>query len=139
AIILDIINNKREKIIPNTPLDYVCLYKECWSYIPAKRPTLDEVLIKLKMLSAETSIEFMINDMNTDNSIKSRVGKHYSSVDEIIKESNINFYNESSDFEQISENKFGQVEKAYWKSRGLIVTLNNLNIDETNIHEVIKE
>ncbi|CAG8494285.1 25139_t:CDS:2 [Dentiscutata erythropus] len=134
-MILEIINNKREKIISNTPLDYVSLYEECWSSMPAKRPTLDEVLIKLKMLSAETTIEFIVNNMDIDtkdNSIKVNIEKKYSSVDEIIKESGVNFYNEFSDFEKVGEN-------TYWKSRGLIVTLNNLNIDETVIRESIKE
>ncbi|CAB4438196.1 unnamed protein product [Rhizophagus irregularis] len=38
----------RETIVPNTPLDYSILYTECWDNEPDNRPTMDQVVAKLK-------------------------------------------------------------------------------------------
>ncbi|RIB19914.1 kinase-like domain-containing protein [Gigaspora rosea] len=43
AVILKIINNEKEKVIPGTPTDYSELYKSCWSSDPDKRPTLEKI------------------------------------------------------------------------------------------------
>ncbi|CAG8769438.1 8591_t:CDS:2 [Cetraspora pellucida] len=62
-IINNILHNKREKTIENTPLHYANLYKCCWSTEPNLRPALDKILIELDELSAEP-VEFIINNIN---------------------------------------------------------------------------
>ncbi|RIB16440.1 hypothetical protein C2G38_1510708 [Gigaspora rosea] len=39
----------------------------CWSSDPTQRPTLDSILTKLKKSSTETSIEYMINNIDFDS------------------------------------------------------------------------
>ncbi|CAG8591133.1 1750_t:CDS:2, partial [Dentiscutata heterogama] len=67
TIILEISQNKREKIIVNTPSDYANLIEKCWSSDPDQRPTLDEILIKLENLSNKTTIEFITNENIKNN------------------------------------------------------------------------
>ncbi|CAG8594907.1 7904_t:CDS:10 [Dentiscutata erythropus] len=83
AIIVEISQNKREKIIDNTPSDYAYLIEKSWSSDPDQRPTLDQILIKLENLSKETAIHWIYlikglteNTLNTcecyeDNKIES--------------------------------------------------------------------
>ncbi|KAF0558407.1 kinase-like protein [Gigaspora margarita] len=67
AIILEILNNNREKIIDSTPLNYSNLYKKCWASEPKQRPTLNEISDELENLSSETTIEFITNTICKDN------------------------------------------------------------------------
>src|SRR5688572_28454069 len=39
-LILNILQNKREEIVTNTPKTYSDLYAECWNDDPNKRPTI---------------------------------------------------------------------------------------------------
>ncbi|RIB24829.1 kinase-like domain-containing protein [Gigaspora rosea] len=48
AIIIKISQEKREKIIPGTPIDYAKLYMRCWDSEPEKRPTSEEILTELE-------------------------------------------------------------------------------------------
>ncbi|CAG8804529.1 9783_t:CDS:2, partial [Dentiscutata erythropus] len=48
-------------MIPNTPTNYITLYNKCWLEDSNKRPTLDEILNELDILSTE-SIKFIMND-----------------------------------------------------------------------------
>ncbi|KAF0451492.1 kinase-like protein [Gigaspora margarita] len=61
-IIQKISRNEREKIIPNTPSDYVNLYEKCWSTEPDERPTLNKISIDLDKLSLET-VKFITNNI----------------------------------------------------------------------------
>ncbi|CAG8788430.1 11230_t:CDS:2, partial [Dentiscutata erythropus] len=67
TIILEISQNKREKIIANTPSDYANLVEKCWSSDPDQRPTLDQILIELENLSNKTTIEFITNENIKNN------------------------------------------------------------------------
>ncbi|CAB4415715.1 unnamed protein product [Rhizophagus irregularis] len=41
----------RETPIPHTPREYVDIYTECWNGVPEKRPTMQQVVAKLKTIS----------------------------------------------------------------------------------------
>ncbi|CAG8805385.1 11491_t:CDS:2, partial [Racocetra persica] len=56
-----ILQKNREKVVANTPLDYVNLYEMCCSFEPDQRPTLDIILSKLNKLSGVATIKFIIN------------------------------------------------------------------------------
>ncbi|CAG8502760.1 8368_t:CDS:2, partial [Gigaspora rosea] len=55
-----------KEIIPGTPQEYVDIYKNCWSPEPEKRPKLNDILSNLDRLSAETSVEFIINKIKSN-------------------------------------------------------------------------
>ncbi|CAG8449047.1 16668_t:CDS:2, partial [Cetraspora pellucida] len=57
-------HEESKKPIANTPSDYVKLYKDCRSSNLDQRPTLDEILLRLKNLSKTTTIEFISNDIS---------------------------------------------------------------------------
>ncbi|RIB01226.1 kinase-like domain-containing protein [Gigaspora rosea] len=63
-IVIKISKNEREKVVPNTPTNYVNLYKKCWSTDPNNRPELKDVLFELKKLAEEETIEFITNEIN---------------------------------------------------------------------------
>ncbi|CAG8441211.1 14352_t:CDS:2 [Funneliformis caledonium] len=57
--LIDIVNGKREKPIPNTNPEFVKLYKECWKHEPDERPVICQYDIDEKQLHKE-----MINNIN---------------------------------------------------------------------------
>ncbi|RIB15685.1 hypothetical protein C2G38_2191837 [Gigaspora rosea] len=61
-----IFRGDREEIIHGTPQEYVDIYKNCWSPEPEKRPKLNDILSNLDRLSAETSVEFIINKIKSN-------------------------------------------------------------------------
>ncbi|CAG8691753.1 13258_t:CDS:2, partial [Cetraspora pellucida] len=51
----------REQTIPGTPIDFVSLYKKCWNAEPKERPTINEILENLSLMSKKETIQFIIN------------------------------------------------------------------------------
>ncbi|EXX56247.1 uncharacterized protein OCT59_003182 [Rhizophagus irregularis] len=47
---VEISQGLREKIVPETPSDYVNLYTECWNSEPDNRPTMNQVVERLKLM-----------------------------------------------------------------------------------------
>ncbi|CAI2189975.1 14846_t:CDS:2, partial [Funneliformis geosporum] len=47
----DIIQGRREKIIPDTPIEYSSLYTKCWKYEPKERPHIKQIVNNLDQLS----------------------------------------------------------------------------------------
>ncbi|UZO03058.1 uncharacterized protein OCT59_023471 [Rhizophagus irregularis] len=46
----------REKIVPNTPINYSNLYTECWNCEPDDRPNMDQVIAKLKAIITKSNV-----------------------------------------------------------------------------------
>ncbi|CAG8494265.1 25138_t:CDS:2 [Dentiscutata erythropus] len=145
---------KREKIIENTPEEYASLYSKCWSSNLTDRPTPDEILNELEKLLTGVSVESITNNLVTHNylyeetenyKVNNKFKEYYLLIEKIINDSMINFfdYDEFINFEKICENGHEKIQKAYWKSRELTVTLHNikigLNINKEIIQEYIKK
>ncbi|POG77709.1 kinase-like domain-containing protein [Rhizophagus irregularis DAOM 181602=DAOM 197198] len=58
---LEISQGLREEPAPNTPKDYVEIYTECWNGEPDKRPTINQIVERLKTIMTKTNIS-MEND-----------------------------------------------------------------------------
>ncbi|KAG0273984.1 hypothetical protein BGZ95_010207 [Linnemannia exigua] len=54
---VSILNGKREQPVEGTPAGYQELYEQCWETDPAKRPTLEEVLVTLTKVKEGMSAE----------------------------------------------------------------------------------
>ncbi|GBB88263.1 hypothetical protein RclHR1_01480028 [Rhizophagus clarus] len=52
---VEISQGSREKIVPDTPTDYVNLYTECWDSEPIFRPTMKKVVERLKLMVSSTN------------------------------------------------------------------------------------
>ncbi|CAG8666161.1 25692_t:CDS:2, partial [Dentiscutata erythropus] len=81
-IAFKIASGVRENIIDNTPLGYAKLIESCWSADPNQRPFLNKVLDELNRLSTETTVEFIINRINSSN--KNILANSNISVDEVF-------------------------------------------------------
>ncbi|CAI2167930.1 6429_t:CDS:2 [Funneliformis geosporum] len=51
CLALEILNGLRESTVPETPIEYAKLYNECWDSGPEKRPLMNEVVERLRMIS----------------------------------------------------------------------------------------
>ncbi|GES90923.1 kinase-like domain-containing protein [Rhizophagus clarus] len=61
SLALEILLGLREDPIPNTPRDYIELYKDCWDGEPDNRPTTEQIFIKLrKILTRNTNADGLI-------------------------------------------------------------------------------
>ncbi|POG65435.1 kinase-like domain-containing protein [Rhizophagus irregularis DAOM 181602=DAOM 197198] len=56
SLFIQISQDYRETIVPGTPIDYSNLYTECWNGVPDNRPTMDQVVVKLKTTLANSNI-----------------------------------------------------------------------------------
>ncbi|CAB5302771.1 unnamed protein product [Rhizophagus irregularis] len=74
GLVMRILQGYRETIVPNTPSDYSKLYTECWNSEPDNRPTMDQVVVKLKEIIMKTNV--IVNSqmrIDSDNVDKSNV------------------------------------------------------------------
>ncbi|KAF0515144.1 kinase-like protein [Gigaspora margarita] len=148
AVILEVLQDKRERTIPNTPSSYADLYMRCWSSDPTQRPTLDSILTKLKKFSTETSIKYMINNIVLDSHLSSDYSQNSAMlelIEKTISDGYINYleYNNFTDPIEIDVGGFGKGFKHEWKDSESTVVLKCLNVDtslnEKNIKDFINE
>ncbi|CAB4474128.1 unnamed protein product [Rhizophagus irregularis] len=66
GLIYEISEGLREVPIPDTPSDYVSLYKECWNGEPDKRPIMSEVVNRLRNISCAINNTEIVR-MGTNN------------------------------------------------------------------------
>ncbi|CAB4479807.1 unnamed protein product [Rhizophagus irregularis] len=75
----------REKIIPNTSIDYEKLYTECWDGEPDNRPSINEVVKRLKTITHQ-------QNENINNITYQISNENSTSLNELNEESLINNY-----------------------------------------------
>ncbi|GBC22043.2 kinase-like domain-containing protein [Rhizophagus irregularis DAOM 181602=DAOM 197198] len=72
SLIYSILQGKREEIIPDTPIDYSNLYTDCWNGEPSKRPSIHEVVDRLRkfVINSNRITIYQQNDMSNQTNIK---------------------------------------------------------------------
>ncbi|CAB4379616.1 unnamed protein product [Rhizophagus irregularis] len=69
-LMYEISQGQREKVIPNTPDDYVNLYTECWNGEPDNRPSMHEVVERLKTFISNSNIQTNHHQQNDNTKVK---------------------------------------------------------------------
>ncbi|CAG8818062.1 2844_t:CDS:1, partial [Gigaspora rosea] len=64
-----ILQNKREKMIANTPTEYANLCTKCWSFEQDQHPSSNEIKISLEKLSTEITSNVVENNIIIDNDV----------------------------------------------------------------------
>ncbi|RGB40050.1 kinase-like domain-containing protein [Rhizophagus diaphanus] len=78
-LVLEILQGLREEPIPDTLEDYVDIYTECWNGEPDKRPTINQVVERLKALNFNpTNIDTL---SNIDNSLHGEMIQNFDKMD----------------------------------------------------------
>ncbi|CAG8831526.1 11643_t:CDS:2, partial [Racocetra persica] len=94
-LVFRIFKGERERVISNTPTNYVNIYTKCWSTDPDRRPTLEEILICLEECAKET-IGFI------ENKIDGNEIKMYSELEQLNINSSEEEIKERSDEQNVS-------------------------------------
>ncbi|CAB4413983.1 unnamed protein product [Rhizophagus irregularis] len=69
GLALSILQGLRETPIPNTSIDYIKIYTDCWNIEPDNRPTINQVVDELKSMMTKENIiieDFHLYDNNKD-------------------------------------------------------------------------
>ncbi|GBC02718.1 hypothetical protein RclHR1_04780005 [Rhizophagus clarus] len=83
GLIYDISQGRRETIVPDTPIDYSNLYTECWNNEPSKRPSIDEVANRLRIIisNSNSTTIYQQNDISDQTNPKVNENLTPNSVD----------------------------------------------------------
>ncbi|CAB4477942.1 unnamed protein product [Rhizophagus irregularis] len=125
---LEISQGRREEPIPNTPESYIKIYTECWDIEPDNRPTINQVLERLKAFITKTT-----ENHQTESNLQSTStdGQNFNPIN--IDTSNINnsLHGEMS---QIIEN----FDKINTKEMVLYTSLTNEDIStEKKLNKIV--
>ncbi|EXX57134.1 uncharacterized protein OCT59_024735 [Rhizophagus irregularis] len=132
SLVMQISKGYREKIISDTPIDYSNLYTECWNGEPKNRPSMNQVVDKLKSIITKTHItESQIIQKNDKMNIKEteptiqNINRAIFEEDlSIVIDELINLY-----FEEVNKGKEENVRKQF-----VIDYINNSNISSQEIY-----
>ncbi|CAB5381506.1 unnamed protein product [Rhizophagus irregularis] len=81
---LEISQGLGEKPIPNTPDDYIKVYTDCWSGEPVNRPTINQVVERLKTIIEKSNVTTTIDtSTNIDNSLHGELSQVNQTFDKI--------------------------------------------------------
>ncbi|GBB88059.1 hypothetical protein RclHR1_01460009 [Rhizophagus clarus] len=119
-----ILQGYREPIIPDTPADYVKLYTECWDSEPDNRPSMINVVNRLKMINLQS------------NARKESVNNQLTS--ELNRVENLPYPNPEKDFISIvnktTEYIFETINKGLLGKLHILDYFKNNNIDSLEIY-----
>ncbi|EXX64377.1 uncharacterized protein OCT59_024038 [Rhizophagus irregularis] len=115
SLMYKISQGRRETTVPNTPNDYSSLYSECWNNEPSERPTIHEVVNRLKVFISNSNNvtiyqQHDISDQphpipNTPNSIRNSLhGELFQTIQDFTNMNTNEMDNITSINKQINEN-----------------------------------
>ncbi|CAB4413990.1 unnamed protein product [Rhizophagus irregularis] len=93
CLALNIIQGLRETSVHNTPEEYIKIYADCWNTEPDDRPTINQIVEKLKVLITKENI--IIKDFHLYDDIQS-LNSQQPVLDVKISESTNSLYGELS-------------------------------------------
>ncbi|RIA94295.1 kinase-like domain-containing protein [Glomus cerebriforme] len=128
GLAMEILQGLRETPVPDTPEAYVKIYTDCWNSEPDDRPTINQVVDKLKALIAKDMKEFKFYDSNEW-------------IEEAISKKHIKYYEYKNFYEigKIGRGNFGKVYRAKWKNSGQYFALKCLFNDDVTIKKIKHE
>lgn len=118
-ILNKIYNHEREMSINGTPVDYINIYKKCWSDDPDERPKLVDIIEVLNRL-LKTTVDFVLINKNIRNlstklwdifKIETNIGKEFLQISRMIRVS-IEEYQETPEiiFKLLNDEKNNNLE-----------------------------
>ncbi|GET04524.1 kinase-like domain-containing protein [Rhizophagus clarus] len=75
GLAMRILQGHRETVVPNTSTDYSNIYTECWNSEPDNRPTMNQVVARLKEIIMRLNI--IVNSQKPDNADESNIDSSY--------------------------------------------------------------
>ncbi|CAB4415523.1 unnamed protein product [Rhizophagus irregularis] len=127
---LEISQGRREEPIPNTPENYIKIYTECWDIEPDNRPTINQVLERLKAFITKTT-ENHQTELNLQSTLTDE--QKFNPINIDISNINNSLHGEMS---QIIENFV----KINTKEIVVYTTLTNENISsEKNLSKIVSD
>ncbi|GBC06909.1 hypothetical protein RclHR1_07130008 [Rhizophagus clarus] len=121
GLVIGILQGLKEKVNPDTPIDYKNLFTECWDYEPDKRPSIHEVVERLKIIIDKQ--DEIIGEAPSCDKIPSHEEINKEDLNEIINDIVIKI-------DEITG-------KTNEESRQLFYFLNYLNIYNINTKEIL--
>ncbi|RIA98213.1 kinase-like domain-containing protein [Glomus cerebriforme] len=78
SLTLEILKGLKETPVPDTPEDYIKIYTDCWNCEPDKRPTINQVVDRLKIFITKENI--IIKD-HISNDLENIISNYENSID----------------------------------------------------------
>ncbi|RGB29908.1 kinase-like domain-containing protein [Rhizophagus diaphanus] len=136
-LIMEISKGLRETPIPHTPREYVNIYTECWNGEPEKRPTMQQVVAKLKTIRSTTDTMPIITPMCT-SPIHGDLSLLMDKFDQMTFESNGS--NDSTNIETTNADGVGSTNIETTNADGVgsinMETINTDSISSANIETI---
>ncbi|EXX65644.1 Skt5p [Rhizophagus irregularis DAOM 197198w] len=89
GLAMEILQGLREKPIPNTPVDYIKIYTDCWNNEPDNRPTVNQVIAKLNEIISKENVQLSSEQKSNDKVPKNIIDNLlYGEMSQIIKNFN---------------------------------------------------
>ncbi|EXX64757.1 uncharacterized protein OCT59_007099 [Rhizophagus irregularis] len=140
---IEISQGLREEPIPNTPEDYIKIYTECWNGEPDNRPTINQVVERLKEIIAKMNITTENNisaSLNTDNSLH---GEMSQIIQNFNKMNTKEIVPANNSFEKVNDivnyifeiDNEGKVSTLFKNIKNILDYFNDNNIDSREIYD----
>ncbi|CAB4413986.1 unnamed protein product [Rhizophagus irregularis] len=141
GLALSILQGLRETPIPNTSIDYIKMYTDCWNIEPDNRPTINQVVDELKAIMTKENIiikDFHLYDNNKgiqssnnqqpilDVEISENINSSHGDLSQVIQNFNMMNTNDIETSMSSNENSFD------------IIVNDVINLLECNGHEIGK-
>ncbi|GBC22102.2 kinase-like domain-containing protein [Rhizophagus irregularis DAOM 181602=DAOM 197198] len=89
SLAMEILQGLRENPIPNTPVDYIKIYTDCWNNEPDNRPTVNQVIAKLNEIIPKENVTLSSEKKSNDKVSKNIIDNLlYGEMSQVIENFN---------------------------------------------------